>query len=262
LRNKIFVDTNVLVSASVRAVLSEQSVDVKHLFFDVSTPLFVLVRGHIDKRIGVVTERIETEAHNVIESAVMKELQRSASDFNSLSAVLDICSDNLRRFLQCTIREPVEQESVDKWFVKVCGFFALQKERVELVDRGTLKSLGKERARFSVSKRFRAIGEQIRTGEVIDEFYQLTRLKSRPVKRNDMWILAEAAYLKEHFEKEAQVRFYIASCDQHLSPVLDDDGYPISTKITDEIRNEFAIQCDWPDRIAGEVQKFLASGAS
>lgn len=243
-------------------MLSEQDVDVKHLFFDVSTPLLLLVREHIDKRIGVVTERIETEAHNVIESAVMRELQRAASDFSSLSAVLDICSDNLRRFLQCTIREPVEQESVDKWFVKVCAFFALQKERLELVDQRALKSLGKEKARFSVSKRFRAIGEQIRIHEVIDEFYQLTRLKYKPVKRNDMWILSEAAYLKEHFEKETPVRFYIASCDQHLSPVLDDDGHPVSTKITAEIRKEFAIQCDWPDRIAAEVQKFLGSDAS
>jgi hypothetical protein len=262
LKNKIFVDTNVLVAASVRVVLSEQSVDVKHLFFDVSTPLFLLVREHIDKRIGVVTERIETEAHNVIERAVMNELQRAASEFSSLSAVLDICTDNLRRFLQCTIREPVEQDSVDKWFVKVCAFFALQKERMELVDRRVLKSLGKERAEVSVSKRFRAIGEQIRTDEVIDEFYQLTRLKHRPVKRNDMWILSEAAYLKEHFEKETPVRFYIASCDQHLSPVLDDDGYPVSTKITAEIGKEFGIQCDWPDRIAADVRKFLPSEAS
>lgn len=255
---KVFLDTNVLVAASIRAVISEQRIDVKHLFFDTSTTLMLLIQKHVDKRIGLVTARIETEAHNVLESAVLKELQRAGVDFTSLSPVLDICGDNLRRYLQYVTREPVEQDAVDKWFVKTCAFFGLQRQRMELVDRDTLRSAGKERAKFSVSKRFRVIGEQIRTEEVIDDYYQLTRLKYRPVKINDMWLLAEAVYLREYYQREDLVEFYLASNDQHFSPVLDDEGHPISTKITDEIRKEFGIECDLPERVSEKASKSLA----
>ena len=258
MRLKILVDTNIFIAASIRAVISEHKIDVKHLFFDVSTALLSLIQKHIDKRVGIVTARIETEAHNVLERAVLDELKKVGGDYTVLSAVLGICGDRLRRFLQSMIREPVEQEKVDKWFEKVSRFFVLQYERLTLVDRSAIKSLAREKALVSVSKRFRSIGEQIREDEVIDSYYQLTRLRYRRVKTNDMWILAEAAYLKDHYQREGPVKFYIASNDQHLSPVLDDEDQPISTKITDEIRNEFGIECDWAHRVADQIGKCLA----
>lgn len=258
MKAKVLVDTNVLVASSVRALISEFKVDVKHLFFDISMTLISLIREHVDKRIGVVTARIETEAHNVLERAVLDELKKAGGDYTSLSAVLNICSDRLRRHLQDMTREPVEQDRVDQWFMKTSAFFALQKQRMELMDLKTIRSVAREKARFSVSKRFREIGEQIRMGEEVGSYYQLTRLRYRPVKTNDMWILAEAAYLKQYYEKEAYVKFYLASNDQHLSPVLDDEGQAISTKITDEIEKEFGIRCDWPDRVSAEFEKSLA----
>ena len=70
MQNKVIVDTNVLVSASIQFSVKESKMEVKHRFHDQSWQLFELFRNNLAKRIGIITRTVEVESFGVLLKAL------------------------------------------------------------------------------------------------------------------------------------------------------------------------------------------------
>ncbi len=223
---------------------------LKHEYYERSNKLLSYLAANLGKRIGVVTSTIEREAYAAIEKAVRKRLDDTniQLSFPTLSVILNACTDRLRRNIEVLVREPVVQKRVDELFVKVSAMYALLNQRALLLDKETLKSVAKDRATITASKRFRGIATEIYTKQAYDTYSQLRKLVNNKASPNDMMILAEVVYLHEVFSEEGEVTVHLASTDTHLSPYTS-DGKVVSSIVTDDIEANFKVHCDWPERI-------------
>jgi len=249
LKNKVHVETSVLISASLFAFLRDLNQEIKHEFFDRSMKLMGYFAANVSKRIGVATTTVEREAFGVLERVVREEIEKRSIDYRASSFILNACNDRLRRNFDSLVREPVQRKRVDELFVKVSAMYVLLHQRAELLDKGTLKAVAREKAELASSKRYRGIATKIYAKQEYDSFAQLRRLNIRRASTADMMTLAEAAYLKEIYAAEGEVTMHVASTDKLMSPIIANDGSVISENITQEIEANFGILCDWPERV-------------
>lgn len=244
---KVFIETSVLVSASVFAISRELNVPLKHHFYDISFPLFDFLKDHVKQRLGVTTITVEEEARSVLMDAVLDEIEQEVSKnperrellFKLYSAFCDISFDNLSKNSSILLREPIPESEreiisfeVEELYSELSGF--------------DIRKVAKELARF-VPKRFKKMAENIYK----EQLKHCLPLR-RPPSSADKKILAEAVYLLRRYRKEnPDFILYLASTDHHFSPSRDHKVKTASEKIF----NKFGIVCDWPDYILEKVKK-------
>lgn len=247
MRYKVYFDSNVYISASVLAASKDLKIKIKHPFAEISIRLLDFIKKHMRKRIGIVTYLVEEEARFVLRDAVKSQLAEEVKDrkvdFEVFSAILNICENRLREFLQYCIREPVEEEDITPIYDQVFNMYAeLMKEAIKLPNPAGFRS--------SLSPRqIRRLAYNLYKSQDEKENAQLLHLIRKPVEDSDMRILSHAVYLLNTFiqSEGAAIRFFLASCDYHFSPIRRDPI--ISKQVTEYIDQRFGIECDFPDQI-------------
>jgi hypothetical protein len=247
--SKVFLDTCVLVSASVYGSYKDLDIELQHQFYEKTVPLFEIIKKYIDKRIGIITITIETQAIGVIASAVASALEEKAEDlddaelraklFESHAIFFDQCLGHLQDNIAILQREPVVSPITEEQsYVEVC---AMYDDLQEIADNLDIDQL----IRANVAKRYRnTIRHEIRE-QYKKRYKQLLKLKNEPVEESDKRILCEAiTLLKNYQQTNPNMKMYLASTDYHFSP-SDSGG-----EIAKQIKERFSITCDWPDKVA------------
>jgi hypothetical protein len=251
--SKVFLDTCVLVSASVYGSYKDLGIDLEHQFYAKTVPLFEIIKRHVDKRVGIITFTIEIQAIAVIASAVATELEEKAEKtgdtdlraklFESHTVFFDQCLGHLQENLSLLQREPISQFERDRYYSEVSVMYNNLRNIAKNLDINQLIDA-------NVTPRYR---EAIRA-EVFDQYKkrykQLLKLKNEPVEESDKAILCETISLLKIYQRtNPTMKMYLASTDYHFSP-SDSGG-----EITEQIKEKFQIICDWPDKVA----KYLKS---
>lgn len=247
--SKVFLDTSVLVSASVYGSYKELGIELQHEFYEKTVRLFQIIKKHIDKRIGIITITIETQAVGVIASAVATALEEKAENlddielraklFESHAIFFDQCLGHLQENISILQREPIASPiTEEQCYVDVCKMYNDLQIIANNLDINQL-------IRANVTKRYRTtIRHEIRE-QYKKRYKQLLKLKNEPVEESDKRILCEVITLLQNYKQtNPTVRMYLASTDYHFSP-SDAGG-----EIAKQINQRFQITCDWPDQIA------------
>lgn len=246
--SKVFLDTCVLVSASVYGSYEDLGIKLEHQFYSITVPLFDIIKKYVTKRIGVITYTIETQAIGVIASAVAGALEEKAESidtpelrakiFESHAIFFDQCFGHLQDNLSILQREPVSHDERDQCYQAVSVMYndlrniAKKLDIDQLID-GNVTAKYRETIRYEVYKQY-----QIR-------YKQLLKLKNEPVEESDKSILCEAITLLRIYQQtNPNIKMYLASTDYHFSP-SDSGG-----EIAEQIKKQFQITCDWPHKVA------------
>jgi len=243
------LDTCVLVSASVYGSYKDLGIELEHQFYVKTVPLFEIIGKYVDKRIGIITSTIETQAIAVIAKAVASELEERAEEihdpelraklFESHAVFFDQCLVHLQENLLVLQREPVLQSEKDRHYPQVALMYNGLQNIAKRLDINQLIDA-------NVTRRYReAIRHEI-SEQYKKRYRQLLKLKNEPVEESDKGILCEAICLRDNYLKtmDPKIRMYLASTDYHFSP-SNSEG-----EITEQINKRFQIVCDWPDKIA------------
>jgi hypothetical protein len=238
----------VLVSASVYGSYKDLGIESQHQFYLKTVSLFEIIRRHVEKRIGIITFTIESQALGVIASAVANQLEETAEGltdpvlkakiFESHAVFFDQCLAHLQENLSVLQREPVSQREVERYYPEVSIMYNNLREIAKKLDINLLINANvtqryQKTIRYEVYKQYEK------------RYKQLLKLKNEPVEESDKRILCEAISLLKIYQKaNVHTKMYLSSTDYHFSP-SDSGG-----EIAEQISKEFHIICDWPDKIA------------
>lgn len=241
------------MSASVYGSYQDLGVKLEHEFYVKTVPLFDIIKKYVDKRVGIISYTVETQAISVIASAVTGALEEKAEKivdpesraklFESHTIFFDQCLAHLQDNLSILQREPVIQSEKSRYYSHVTIMYN------DL--RNTANNLDIDRIiNGNVTPRYRGTIRHEVYEQYKKRYKQLLKLQNEPVEESDKTILCEAICLLEYYRKtiSPSVRMYLASTDYHFSP-CGSEG-----EITEQIKKKFQIVCDWPDEIAGYLK--------
>jgi len=252
-KSKVLLDSNVLIAASVYANVKQLEVPFKHDFFDQATNLIGIIKKHIGKRIGIVTPTIESEVHGTLAKAVTKTLRQfldgdsRKQTFDLLSHVLNKCEDRLAKILLFVVREAIPPSEKGKWLPKVEDMYKDLLEQANSLDIG---AIARSRSEGS-SPRYKKTAYKLIRKDVAMQNRQLLRLRKKSAEPTDKEIIAEAAYLSQHYREIGPYKLFLSSCDLAISP------QGSSRIVTDEILKRFRVECDWPAAVAKKLLQEL-----
>jgi hypothetical protein len=246
--SKVFLDTCVLVSASVYGTYKDLNIQLEHQFYLKTVPLFEIIRRNTERRVGIITLTIETQAIAVIASAVSTELEDKAESitdpvlrdklFETHTVFFDQCLAHLQENLSILQREPVSLAERDRYYPEVSRMYNSLQSIAQNLDINHLIDA-------NVTRRYRGIIRNEVFQQYKKRYKQLLKLKSEPVEESDKRILCEAiSILKVYQKTEPKMKMYLASTDYHFSP-SNSEG-----EITKKIKEYFQVACDWPDEVA------------
>lgn len=259
MKQKVLLDTCILVAASTYAVSRDWSIRLEHPFYIQATELIALFRRNIEKRIGIVTRTIEKQAPLTLENAIKSELQRKKIkdrevDFELFSAIHNSCDERLSDILASLLTEPVDEEAVYQ------NYFYVDKMYERMAEEAVHRLVESRAAKWTraAARRFRKVAGPIYKERVKKEDFQLFNLIRKPVENSDKRILAEAIYLSMLYNRTEteDADFYICSTDYHFSPKRW-RGEIESRQVTDKIKEKFNITCDWPQQIKEVLESKL-----
>jgi hypothetical protein len=251
--SKVFLDTSVLVSASVYGSYQDLGVKLEHEFYAKTVPLFDIIKKYVDKRVGIISFTIETQAIAVIASAVTSALEEKAEKivdpesraklFESHTIFFDQCLAHLQDNLSILQREPVVQSEKSRYYSDVTIMYNDLRNTARNLDIDQIIN-------GNVTPRYRGTIRHEVYEQYKKRYKQLLKLQNEPVEESDKTILCEAICLLDYYRKtiNPDVKMYLASTDYHFSP-CDSEG-----EITEQIKKRFQIVCDWPDEIAGYLK--------
>lgn len=251
--SKVFLDSCILVSASVYGSYKDLSIELEHQFYEKTVPLFKIIKKHVDKRVGIITFTIETQAIAVIANAVASELEEKAEKiidpgirekmFESHAIFFDQCLAHLQENLSILQREPVSQVEKDRYYPDVSLMYNNLQSIAEELDINQLINA-------NVTRRYREIIRHEYFEQYKKKYKQLLKLKSEPVEESDKMILCEAISLLNNYKRTVnpEIKMYLASTDYHFSP-CNSEG-----EITTQIERKFQIICNWPDEVAEHLK--------
>ncbi len=245
MRHKVFIETTVIVSASIYSAKG-RIVQVKHHFFDRCMTLFNVIKNHRAKELGIVTQLVEDEANGALEKAITDEL-RLTGNKTLASVLLDLCSDRLAELITYLVKEPAE----DTKFPDVVAMYTHLFGRAALVTRTTARAAAYG---HSAPRKFKRLMTDIWTHQLLTDRSQLAQLRSNLPSSNDQLILAEAAYLCEKYNLSERTEMFLASTDLAFSPLMRRDGSILSDTVTSEIAKQFSVICNWPEEIANSLR--------
>jgi hypothetical protein len=210
--------------------------------------LFEIIKKHVEKRVGIITFTIETQAMAVIASVVASALEEKAEEtldpelramlFENHTVFFDQCLAHLQENLSVLQREPISQIEKERYYPKVTLMYNSFKNIAERLDIDQLINA-------NVTPRYRAVIRHEVIAQYKKRYKQLLKLKNEPVEESDKGILCEAISLLKIYQRtNPSTRMYLASTDYHFSP-SNSEG-----EITEQIKEQFQIICDWPDKVA------------
>lgn len=257
MKNRVLIDSCVLISASVNVSSNELGLGIRHEFYYECNELIEYLEKNIARRIGIVTSTIENEATGVLDRVVEGELEskkvRREEDFELFSRILNICDGRLRKILSFLQREPVDAIDVSMKLPLIQRMYKELKEKAK-----TLPQVISERKRL-VPKRFKRALDWYKIFKRQEEMEnsQSLNLLRKDVEYEDMLILAEAfhlcnLYLQTEVEKGD---LYIASKDHHFVPIRRRGWTYEGRGVTDEIKRRFGVICEHPRRVKEQLLK-------
>lgn len=249
MRCKVYVDANILISASIFAVSEKLSVKINERFTSISIKLLDYIK--INKGLGIVTYIVEDQANHNIRDAAKRQIEKDIKKvedikkvFGEVSRLINVCGDRIREFLQLLCKVEVDETEVYQIYEEVFSMY------VDLIKTAlSLPKTASTRAQHT-SKRYRGTAYRAYRKQDRQRNSQLLRLiKKKPVQESDMKILSHATYLLKYYLRTegAPYRMFLASCDYHFSPVT--SGTVVSRQVTDAIDHYFGVECDFPDKI-------------
>lgn len=261
---KIIIDTNVIVAASILENIKELNIQVRHDFYNPSRLLFSIFTKRPREQIGISVPTVRREAFLVLSKAVKKsmisneQLDKHTKEvfYNNTVALVNSCEHKMRYLFSLLLTKNPNQEKVRKNFQKVKDMSIYLRE---LWNRKYRNQYQKERESKQRAKPIATEpkwkGEQkvevLNTyrNQIFIESQQLERFMDKYPNLNDEWILAETLTIKEDYENiDEDYQFYIASFDMgFFSPLIRHDVK--SDVVTKEIKETFHITCDRPNVI-------------
>lgn len=265
---KIFLDTNVIIAASIQANSKEFGKPITHIHFQESSHLLSILRKEVSKKIGITSKTVEGETYNKIIRAVKSELdkqldyqkQNIASLFEEFSKISNICLNRTRQILSFIIIENPDKSEIKKNLEKVDDMVSYLHRLSARYATSTNRMIQAKRRKETTSKSFwkaelhREVYKAFRE-EVERESIQILKFMEKEPNgnNNDKQILAEAVTIKNQLDNTNQ--FYIASNDTKFFSPLRLKGGRKSNLVTSEINNRFGITCDTPLEIRKIIQK-------
>lgn len=251
MKNRVLVDSCVLISASVLVSLKDLNLELKHQFYDESIELISHLQKNIAKRIGIITSTIETEAIGVLDQVIEGELTAKhidrERDFELFSRILGICDSRMRNIISYLQREPIDVIDVSQKLPLIQQMYAeFRKKAVEL------PKVASQRKEL-IPKPFQKAVDWFNLFRKQDEMEhaQTLNLLRKDVEFEDMRILAEAYHLRYLYlgSEGKGGKLYIASKDHHFVPVRRKGWVIEGSEITDEIFKRFDVVCEHPRRV-------------
>lgn len=263
-RNKVFIDSNVVVAASIRANVKSIGITVQHQFYDQSIHLFGVFRKNASKQIGITTKTVRGESFNILSKAVNGIIFDNHPDsfskrrqlLNSATAIVNLCYSKMQGLFSTVIMESPDDHEVQTCMQDVNNMsdhvklryntrYSTSVQKTIEAKRRTEKIMGSA-WKFGLKKEvYRAHRLQVERESVQPE-----RFMRKYPNRGDSRILAEAIVIKRGYESDGDmVNFYIASCDVGFFSPLRLKGNAVSDLVTAEIHNRFGIICDFPKEI-------------
>lgn len=262
-KQKIIIDTNVIVSASVLVNVEELGLPVRHRFYNESSQLFSIFKKRPSEKIGIATPTVRSEAFLVLSKSVhdtftsnldIRDIRTREIFFNNAVAFVNLCEHKMRGLFSV-----LEQPNMSGYY------FRINLEKVRAMSRyikDTLWAQGYAR-RYQkdeeVERRSKSIitepawkddqKEEVITThseQVYRESKQLDKFMRKYPNRNDQNILAEAITIQYYYPNH---QFYLASCDTGFFSPLRIQGGVKSDTVTREIASRFNIICDFPREI-------------
>lgn len=249
MRHRAFIESTVLMSGSIYAA-KEGVCQVQDTHFDESMRLLGWLENHLE--IGVTTETVRREVSDRLRNRVLELLDPALPPRES-SIALTQCQDRLHDIIAYLHVEAIlDQHRFSQRLTDVVILYGRLKGQA-------FKRRSEIGARVSSSisgapRWLRGVVSEVRTEQFWKESVQLMRLKTKSLSRKDQEILAEAACLYEAYNRQEPTRLFVASTEKIISPVLNDDDSVKSDTITKALKDRFQIECDWPQRIAQQLQ--------
>ena len=261
---KIVIDTNVIVAASILENVKELDLQVKHDFYDTSRQLFSIFEKRPGEQIGISTPTVRSEAFLVLSRAVKKTMAPDGSVdlrtkeilFNNTVALVNSCDHKMRYLFSLLLEKKPMRNKTDKNFKRVKEMAIYLRDEWERKYRSQYQKEkeSKNRAKPIISEpkwkdeQKKEVVDAFR-GQIFIERSQLERFMKKYPNLNDEWILAETLTIKEDFLNiDEDYEFFIASFDKgFFSPTF---VYGVKSDIvTKEIKDRFEVTCDTPNVI-------------
>lgn len=255
-QDKVLVDVNVIISASIFYLFEGIDVRFKHQFYDISKSLFDFFEEN--REIGIFTEEIENSTTGIPRKAIEDEINsfdKKEIDekklFDNLSLILSESERQLEENKKILTRvAKIKEKDISKKMSEILMFYNNLKGELEQynpVKEGKFRSSWVPRFVRREAKNI-----YIQQAKEYSLYYKLKKiLVDKPINANDIQILAHATYLKEFYSKFTETRLFIASTDHHFSPVR--ENKLLNNFIPKRIEGKFEIICDWPDNILKEL---------
>ena len=250
-KTKIFIETSVLLAASIRLSFPDLD-EIRDPFYYEASELFGYIRKNLSKRLGIITETVERESNKSLSTVITHALERKISNrkeiFDRKSAQWDRCESKMRQLRNLLLREPIDESEVLRHSLTVQAMYS--ELALQVRNDKEMKEEASRRKQGGGSSGMRQVMFQSHYEELRKRNYQLERLVRTPASPTDKKILAEAAHLTEYYTRREGRGFimYLASCDtNNFSPAQSEFG--LSEPVTNEIYSRFGIRCDWPKEI-------------
>lgn len=256
--HKVTFDTNIFIAGSIVETTGELGFPIKHEFYDYAINLIQYIRANPSKRIGITTNFIETEAYRTLSRAVETELKKHVKDiekeYDVFSALLNRCSDNMGKIFTYLIKEPIDENEVNRIYRHVDSFYGDLRNRAKSIAKKL--EMQKDMRVRATPREYKKLMREVYSQQDRWPYAQLLNLiLYKDVEPNDKWILSQVIYLHRIYRQlfGSDLKSYIASTDYHFSPIRK-DGRP-SSYISDRIKSRFDIICNWPDEIYKIIKK-------
>ncbi|MCH7967602.1 MAG: hypothetical protein IIB02_09375 [Thaumarchaeota archaeon] len=258
---KIIIDTNVIVAASIIENVKELGIEVSHRFYGQSRQLFSIFIKRPEEKIGICTPTVRSEAFKVLSRAVkdsfippnLEDIKRKEIFYNDAVALVNTAEHRMRYLFGFLLHKTPNPNLVNKnhKLVKDMSFY--------LKDLWHTKYRGRERRISESQKRSKNIKTELywvkeqknevfyaHNSQINIEARQLGKFVRKWPNKNDERILAETITVKNDYERiDEKYEFYIASCDTgFFSPAFFQNT--VSNLVTTEIKERFEIICNVP----------------
>lgn len=266
---KVIVDTNVIVAASIIENISGLDVPVKHEFYDQSIRLFSIFKKQPQERIGIAVPTVKREAFKVLTRAVKSVFLNGISNdrrvkqhfYDAAVAIINSSESKMRDlFVRLIAERPPEWQIqrnlqiVNRMSNDISNTWNKQyKQKYQRIRQS------QKRAKPITTEKYWKDEQKeevfyTHTEQVHVESIQIERFMKKFPNPMDSRILAETISVKEKYCKmNEDYVFFIASCDTgFFSPYIAANGAK-SDKVTKEIHNRFKITCDHPQEIYGFI---------
>ena len=260
--NKIIVDTNVVIAASIIQNIVELGIVVKHKFYDQSIQLFSLFKRDNDCY-GVLVPTVKTESFTMPVRAVYDTFLSDSSAnpqlrtlfYKDAAGIVTSSERKMKKLMRRLKEGEYDHKELCKNIERVKSMSRdLQTEWEE-------RHAGKNRRRPESDRRAKTVLKEPRNQEqkkevssahdarITRESLQLGRFVRKSNSRDEL-ILAETISVMQFDEKTGgSYDFWIASCDSGFFAPYIRSHLGTSDTVTREIKNRFKIRCDYPQKI-------------